>query len=134
MYGSKEVSACVERVRAGESIADVSRDTGISDSAISKWCRSAGVKPARNHYKAWTTGDVRTMRKMWADGAKSEDIAKTLGRTISSVEGFARTHRELCPPRRGGLRYLKERAEELELENARLRKLLAEHGIEVGAA
>ena len=129
MYGSKDVNACVSRVRDGETIADVSRDTSISESAISAWCRAAGVKPTRT-YVHWTIGEVRTVQRMWADGASHEDIAVALGRTVPSIEGFARKNRDICPPRNGGMRYLKIRNEELERENERLRELLAEHGID----
>ena len=129
MYGSKTIAAAVNRVRDGESIADVSRDTGISESAISAWCRTAGVKSTHT-YVHWTTDEIHTVQRMWAEGASHEDIAATLGRTVPSVEGFARKHRDVCPPRNGGMRYLKVRNEELDREVARLRKLLAEHGID----
>ena len=130
MYGSKDVNACVSRVRDGETIADVSLDTGISESAISAWCRVAGVK-SRRTYTHWTTDEIRTVQRMWADGASHEDIAAALGRTVPSIMGFACKHRDVCPPRNGGMRYLKVRNEELERENERLRELLAEHGIEL---
>lgn len=129
MYGSKEVNECVNRVRDGESIADVSRDTGISESAISAWCRTAGVKSTHT-YKHWTIGEIRTVQRMWADGASHKDIAAALGRTVQSIEGFARQNRDVCPPRNGGMRYVKLRCEALEAENERLRVLLRENGIE----
>jgi hypothetical protein len=129
MYGSKEVSACVERVRAGETIADVSLDTGISESAISAWCRNAGVKSTHT-YTHWTSDEIHTVQRMWAEGASHEDIAAALGRTVPSIEGFARKHRDVCPPRNGGMRYLKVRNEELERENERLKALLRENGID----
>lgn len=128
MYGSREVNGCVRRVEAGESIADVSRDTGISESAISAWCRTAGIKSTHTH-TPWTTSEIRMVQRMWADGASHKDIAAALGRTVQSIEGFARKNRNICPPRNGGMRYLKVRNEELERENERLRELLRKNGI-----
>jgi len=129
MYGSREVNGCVRRVEAGESIADVSRDTGISESAISAWCRTAGVKSTHT-YTHWTVSEVRMVQRMWADGASHKDIAAALGRTVQSIEGFARKNRDICPPRNGGMRYLKVRNEALEAEVERLSALLRENGIE----
>jgi len=128
-YGSKAIADAVGRVRKGESIAAVSRDTGISESAISAWCRTAGVKPTRT-YVHWTVSEVRTVQRMWADGASHKDIAAALGRTVQSIEGFARKNRDICPPRNGGMRYLKVRNEALEAEVDRLKSLLRENGIE----
>lgn len=128
-YGSKAIADAVGRVRKGEFIAAVSRDTGISESAISAWCRTAGVKPTRT-YVHWTVSEVRTVQRMWADGASHKDIAAAIGRTVQSIEGFARQNRDICPPRQGGMRYVKLRCEALEAEVERLSALLRENGIE----
>lgn len=129
-YSSKTVAECVNRVRAGETIAAVSRDTGISDSAISVWCKVAGVRPAMSHARR-TEEELMRASRMWADGATAREIAAELGIADDSVYSMTYKRRDLFPARgRGGPRYTKERVRALEREVERLREILRENGID----
>lgn len=73
-YGSKLVSECVNRVANGETIAEVSRDTGVSDSAICNWCRDSGVRSVKS-YRKRTTEELAHASELWANGATAREIA-----------------------------------------------------------
>lgn len=129
-YGSKTVAECVDRVRAGETIAAVSRDTGVSDSAISVWCKAAGVKSVKT-YRKRTEEELTHASKLWANGATAREIAKELDITESSVNSMTYKHRDLFPARnRGGPRFTKERVRALEREVERLREVLRRNRID----
>jgi len=129
-YGSKTVAECVRRVENGETIADVSRSTGVSKSAIGNWCKAAGVKPRLTN-RRFTDEEIRLASDMWANGATAREIADQLGISEVSVFSMAERHRKLFPKRNhGGMRYTEERVRALESEIERLRSLLRENGIQ----
>lgn len=129
-YGSKTVAECVDRVMAGETIASVARDTGVSKSAISNWCMSAGVVPRKTH-RPFADEDIARAERMWAEGATGREIAAALGRSEKTVYSMAYANRERFPSRKcGGMRYTEERVRALESEIERLKSLLRENGIE----
>ena len=129
-YGSKTVAECVRRVENGETITSVSRDTGVSKSAIGYWCKAAGVKPRLAH-RRFTDEEIMLASDMWANGTTAREIADQLGISETSVFSMAERHRKLFPKRnQGGMRYTEERVRALESEIERLRSLLRENGIE----
>ena len=129
-YGSKTVAECVRRFENGESITDVSRDTGVSKSAIGYWCKTAGVKPRLTH-RRFTDEEIMRASAMWAKGVTAREIAAELGIEEQSVFVLASGRRKLFPKRNnGGMRYTEERVRALESEIERLRSLLRVSGIE----
>lgn len=128
-YDTSAVRECVSRVKEGETIADVSRDTGISESAISAWCRNAGVKP-KTKRRVWTTAELKLFAQMWSNGASYDEMSVELGRTVTALQRYVYQHHDMFPPRERGPKRLSLRVRELEAEVLRLRGIIRRLGFE----
>lgn len=51
--------------------------------------------------KPYSDADILTIRRMWAEGAGTEDIAVALGRPHEGVKTWVYSHPGICPSRRG---------------------------------
>jgi DNA-binding CsgD family transcriptional regulator len=101
MYGSKTISAAVERVRCGESIAKVARSIGANRETVSRWCADADVIPARA-YTRWSPADEREFARLWDSGMTYREMGERMGRSVQSLVTYARNHRERFPTRPRG--------------------------------
>jgi hypothetical protein len=59
---------------------------GVSPSAIFKWRKKVGYAPPRDDL--WTHDDIRRLKSLYS-GSSLNDIAATLGRTVSAVKAKA---------------------------------------------
>ena len=103
-YGSKTISAAVNRVANGESIASVSRSIGANRGTVAKWCADLDVIPERAYVK-WSTEEEQTFARLWDSGMTYREMGERMGRSVQSLVTYAKNHRERFPPRPfGGVR------------------------------
>lgn len=77
--------------KQGKSKTEIALMFSLSESAVVKTCRSAGIDiPATRRY--WTTKEVKDLERYLKCGMGPAEIALKLGRTAGSVSGFVSEH------------------------------------------
>jgi hypothetical protein len=82
--------ALVERIKEGWS-------TALKDGLPKKAAAPAAARAMRNGY---SPEEIETIRKLWAEGWKTKDIAARIGRPSAGLQLWASKHRDVCPRRR----------------------------------
>ena len=74
-YTKELKERCIQLVRDGATIADVSRDTNISEWSLSQWTRAAGICLRRKHTTEFKEQQIQRVR----DGASIAQVSRDCG-------------------------------------------------------
>ena len=93
------VEKCVRQMRDGSTVTDVSRDTGVSRSTLTRWRKRSDMQ---SRYLMRDEHNRETVVAMWREGRTTSEIAQAIGVPATSVSMLASRHRDLCPARTRG--------------------------------
>ena len=91
VYGEQAINLARKRYQRGAKIKDVAAALGVSRDKVYRfvhafgWTRRPGAKPANFKAKI-TTADKTALRKMMETGRPVEEMAATLGRSVSAIQ------------------------------------------------
>lgn len=93
------IEDCVRQMRDGSTVTDVSRDTGVSRSTLTRWRKRSDMQ---SRYLMRDEHNRETVVAMWREGRTTSEIAQAIGVPATSVSMWASRHRDLCPARTRG--------------------------------
>ncbi len=84
--------AIAERVRHGQKVETVARQTGISESRIRAFCIEHNVRP--RYRRVITPERAEELRRMWKENMPVKEMAAKTGIDVGTILSYAQIHRD----------------------------------------